>query len=153
MTPRSSEVHSYHTNASQPSHLPASTTDTLRAAIWLQRRWPKAFPPFMTPAARQPSRSHNAPISKCFSQHKPTLLSTCIHHWHNPRMYSVTTRMTQSVSNSFTIITQCIVFQCYESHSYNHTYYIDTPSYTQNLSPFMYSTTLTYYIYYGRYIS
>ena len=153
MTPRYSAVHSFHTNASQPSHLPASTIDTLRAAIWLQRRWPKAFPPFMTHAARQFSRSHNAPIPKCFSQHKPTLLFTCIRHRHNPRMYSVTTQMTQSVSYSFILITQWIVFHYYKSHSYNDTYYIDTSSYTKNLSPFLYSTTLTYYIYYGRYIS
>ena len=74
----------FYTNASQPSHLPAYTTDTLRAAIWLQRRWPKAFPAFMTHAAPQFSRSHNAPISKCFSPHKPTLLA-CIQlqrKWH-----------------------------------------------------------------------
>jgi len=132
MAPMYSEVHSFYTNASQPSHLPAYTTDTLRAAIWLQRRWPKAFPAFTTHTAQQFSRSRNAPISKCVSQHKPTLLSTYIHHRHNPRMYSVTTQMTQSVSCSFIIITQCIVFHYYESHSYNHTYYIDTSSYTQN---------------------
>ena len=53
MTPRYSEVHSFSTNASQPSHLSTYTTDTLRAAIWLQHRRPKAFPAFMTHAAQQ----------------------------------------------------------------------------------------------------
>ena len=98
LTPRYSEVHSFYTNASQPSRLSTYTTDTLRAALWLQRRWPKAFPAFMTHAAQQLSRSHHAPISKFFSQHKPILLSTCIRHRHNRRMYSVTTQLTQSVS-------------------------------------------------------
>ena len=71
MTPRYSAVQHFYTNASQPSYLPAYTTDTLRAVIWLQRRWPKAFPAFMTHATQKLFRSHNTPISQCFSQHKP----------------------------------------------------------------------------------
>ena len=64
----------------------------------------------MTHAAHQFSRSHNAPIPTCFSKHKPTLLFTCIRHRHNPRMYSVTTQMTQSVSYSFILLLSGLYF-------------------------------------------
>ena len=52
-----------------------------------------SFPASMTHAAQNFSRSHNAPIPQCFSQHKPTLLFTCLRHRHNPRMSSVTTQL------------------------------------------------------------
>ena len=46
---------------------------------------------FITHAAQTLFRSHNAPISKYFSQHKSSIPFTCIRHRHIPRIYSVTT--------------------------------------------------------------
>ena len=43
MTPWYSAAQSFYTNASQSSHLPAFTTDTIHAAIWYNTDNPKGF--------------------------------------------------------------------------------------------------------------